>query len=102
MALDLMPLNAFFPTDVRFFDLMVIVFKFLQPLNASAPMEVTWLLMVTVFSFLLFLNAPFAIEVTLNVMPWISTVLGTTKEFLELLAAANATVPFVLPDLVTL
>ncbi len=63
----LVPLNAFFPMDfdVNFFDLIIMVFKFLSPLNALLPMvfrEIDFI--VTLFSFVHFLNALFPIDVT--------------------------------------
>lgn len=88
LAVDLMPLNAFFPTLVSLVDLIVIfpslgqdekaffpiVFtpapmvafvSFLHPLNALSPIVVTFFPIVTFLSFLLFWNAFAEMEVTL-------------------------------------
>ena len=61
------PLNAFFPTDffVRDVDAILMVFRFLQPANAFAPIVLMFLLIVTVFSYLFPLHAFFAMDVTL-------------------------------------
>ena len=62
-----MPLNAFFPMDffVRNVDVILIVFKFLHPEKAFAPIVLMFLLIVMVFSFLFPLKQFFAMDVTL-------------------------------------
>lgn len=59
-----------------FADLTVIVFKFLFPEKAFAPIFAIFLPIVTFFNFLQFLIAFFPIDVTLYFLPFFVTMSG--------------------------
>jgi len=81
VALEFIPLNAFFPTFVSLVDLIVIVLRFLHPLNAPPSILVTVSGIVTLLRLLRFLNAFFEIAVTVYFWPSISIVFGTLMLF---------------------
>ena len=69
LRLDFVPLNACFPTELSFVDLIVTLPSFLQPENAFAPIVFTLAPMVRLVIFLLFRIAFDLIEVTLYFTP---------------------------------
>lgn len=75
-AVDLIPLNAFFPTLFSFLDLMYIVLSPLQPRNALAPIVVTLAPIFTETMYFIFFSALALTAVTLKVFPPIFTLSG--------------------------
>lgn len=92
-------LNAFFPVvlAVSFLVLIIIFFKFLQPLNAFLPIFFIFAPIVTFASFLFPLKALLAIDVTLYDLPLILILAGIVI-FFTFFGAVNAAVLFVPAD----
>ena len=103
-ALPLIPDNAFDPTLLIFFDLIVKDFSFSHPLNAWFPIFVTLTDTVTDLRFLLSSKAFAPIEVSLYLNPSTVTLSGSFADLTLVDALTYSTSPtlFALATLVTL